>query len=66
MRIDTLRLLLAAEPDGTVEGIELLMSEIVARLDTLDPDSDAYRMAHQRLDHLLTLRADYVKRDSAG
>lgn len=63
MRIDTLRLLLAAEPDGTVEGIELLMSEIVARLDTIDPDTIAYRAAHQRLDHLLTLRQQYLDND---
>jgi hypothetical protein len=55
-RIDSLRLLLAAEIPSDLVSIEAALRAIVERLDELAPGSPAYTAAHRRIDSLLTAR----------
>ena len=55
-RLDSLRVLLAAELPRDVRGVEVLLRAIAARIDELEPGSDAYAAVHRYLDRLLAHR----------
>lgn len=55
-RIDTLRLLLAADLPTDVEAVELAMREITARIDEIQRGTDDHLLVHRKLDQLLAQR----------
>lgn len=60
-RLDTLRLLLAAETPDTVEHVDALLSEISLRRHDLEEGSDAYANVGRRVDELLEQRRRLVE-----
>lgn len=62
-RIDSLRLLLACEHDGTATGIELLLRGITERIDELEPGSPTHAAAHARINWLLEQREHLIEDD---
>lgn len=59
-RIDSLRLLLAAQPPDDIEAVEVLLRAITERIDELQPGSPAHQHAHRRIDELLTIRDQLI------
>lgn len=64
-RIDTLRLLVLAEPPDTLQGVETSMREISSRINEIDPEHGLYGVTHARLDLLLTLRERLITEAAA-